>query len=382
MIGTLEIKNYRSLKHLIFHKLGRINLFVGKNNTGKTSVLEAISLYHKKGSLDWVFQEILKNRRENLVDEDKKKYQELAIESLSSLFTERIIPYAAEEAIRINEINVPNGFSLRFVKYVQVKSEIPKDEGMPEFFTGMIGMIDKMSAKRLEVPIDYRGAKIGIEIKNGDKIDFHSLDKDRDFVDFISDFGNNDTSNDLRFIRSRDINQEENIDLWSKIALTDKEQEVINALKIIRPDIERLAYVQVENSEEQIPKIKLEGQNKPWSILTMGDGINRILTFILNLVSLENGILLIDEFENGLHYTVQEELWEVIFKTAYKLNLQVFVTTHSSDCINAFSRVIERFPEYSDSKMIRLDNKKGNISAKEFDAQKLRIAEESNIELR
>ena len=155
-----------------------------------------------------------------------------------------------------------------------------------------------------------------------------------------------------------------------------------DSLKFLEPKIERLAYVQVENSEEQIPKIKLEGQNKPWSILTMGDGINRILTFILNLVSLENGILLIDEFENGLHYSVQKDLWEVIFKTAYRLNLQVFVTTHSSDCIKAFSRVMERFPEYSDGKMIRLDNKNGNISAKEFEADRLHIADENDIELR
>ncbi|MEY4541818.1 MAG: hypothetical protein RLZZ306_3575 [Bacteroidota bacterium] len=382
MIESLEIKNYRNLKHLTLHKLGRVNLFVGKNNTGKTSVLEAISIYHKRGSLDWVFQEILENRKENLVNEDRKKYQELAIDSLSCLFTDRIIPYTSLGAIKINEIGDDlSEFSLRFVKYIQVKTEIP-DEDAAAFFAGMIGIIDKMSTKRLEVPIDYKGAKIGIEIKNGDNIDFHSLDKERDFIDFISDFDKDNPLEDLRFIRSRDINQEENIELWSKIALTEREQDVINALKILEPRVERLAYVQVENLDEQVPKIKLEGQNKPWSILTMGDGINRILTFILNLVNIKDGILLIDEFENGLHYSVQESLWEVIFKTAHRLNLQVFVTTHSNDCINAFSRVMNRFPEYSDGRMIRLDNKNGDISAKEFEANKLQIADENDIELR
>lgn len=384
MIESLEIKNYRNLRHLTLHKLGRVNLFVGKNNTGKTSVLEAISIYHKRGSLDWIFQEILANRKENLVDSDSKKYQELAIESLSSLFTNRVIPYSINNAIQIKQLSSDSSleFSFRLAKYVQVKNEIPDEEGMPEFLAGMMGIIDKMSTKRLEVTPDYRGAKIGIEIKNGNLVDFHSLDKERDFINFISDFDKDNPLEDLRFIRSRDINQEENIELWSKIALTEREQDVINALKILEPRVERLAYVQVENSEEQVPKIKLEGQNKPWSILTMGDGINRILTFILNLVNIKDGILLIDEFENGLHYSVQESLWEVIFATAYKLNLQVFVTTHSNDCINAFSRVMERFPEYSDGRMIRLDNKNGDISAKEFEANKLQIADENDIELR
>jgi AAA15 family ATPase/GTPase len=383
MIESLEIKNYRNLKHLTLHKLGRVNLFVGKNNTGKTSVLEAISIYHKRGSLDWVFQEILENRKENLVDSDSKKYQELAIESLSSLFTNRIIPYTVNDAIQIKEpLDSSSEFSLRFAKYIQIKNEVPDEEGMPEFLAGMMGIIDKMSSKRLEVASDYRGARIGVEVKNGNIVDFHSLDKDRDFIEFISNFDNDTQSEDLRFIRSRDINQEENIELWSKIALTEREQDVINALKILEPRVERLAYVQVENSEEQVPKIKLEGQSKPWSILTMGDGINRILTFILNLVNIKDGILLIDEFENGLHYSVQESLWEVIFATAHKLNLQVFVTTHSNDCINAFSRVMERFPKYSDGRMIRLDNKNGDISAKEFEAEKLQIADENGIELR
>ena len=72
----------------------------------------------------------------------------------------------------------------------------------------------------------------------------------------------------------------------------------------------------------------------------MGDGINRILTIILSMVNVENGYFFIDEFENGLHYSVQKDLWKMIFYLAEKLNIQVFATTHSSDCINAFQEVI------------------------------------------
>jgi AAA15 family ATPase/GTPase len=71
----------------------------------------------------------------------------------------------------------------------------------------------------------------------------------------------------------------------------------------------------------------------------MGDGMNRILTIILALVNSDNGCLLIDEFENGLHYTVQENLWRIIFHLSKELNIQVFATTHSEDCIKGFQSV-------------------------------------------
>ena len=74
----------------------------------------------------------------------------------------------------------------------------------------------------------------------------------------------------------------------------------------------------------------------------MGDGINRILTIILAMVNCENGYLLIDEFENGLHYSVQEKLWEIIFYLAKRLNIQVFATTHSNDTIEVIYFSVSR----------------------------------------
>ena len=82
--------------------------------------------------------------------------------------------------------------------------------------------------------------------------------------------------------------------------------------------------------------VRLDESNNPLPLRSMGDGINRILTIILAMVNCENGYLLIDEFENGLHYSVQEKLWEIIFYLAERLNIQVFATTHSNDAIEVF----------------------------------------------
>jgi len=114
----------------------------------------------------------------------------------------------------------------------------------------------------------------------------------------------------------------------------------------------------------------------------MGDGINRILTIILALVNADNGYLLIDEFENGLHYSVQEKLWNIIFNLSKKLGIQVFATTHSEDCIIGFETVLNNKTNQLEGKLIRLELIEGSVRQVEFNAKELKIANDENIETR
>ncbi len=114
----------------------------------------------------------------------------------------------------------------------------------------------------------------------------------------------------------------------------------------------------------------------------MGDGMNRILTIILALVNSQDGYLLIDEFENGLHYTVQEDLWKMIFNLANKLNVQVFATTHSDDCIHAFESVMNSEGNKSEGQYLRLDNIDGQIIPTLYSSEELDTAADHQIEVR
>jgi AAA15 family ATPase/GTPase len=99
------------------------------------------------------------------------------------------------------------------------------------------------------------------------------------------------------------------------------------------------------------------------------------------LVNAENGVLLIDEFENGLHHSVQAKLWEIIFHLSNKLNIQVFATTHSDDCIRGFDTILRTNNALS-GKLLRLDNVNGIIKNVVFDAKELQIANDNDIEIR
>ena len=374
MLKSLYINNYRNLKELKINSLGNINLITGKNNTGKSSILEAIAIYASGANMQ-IVNELLKERGESLKSSvNNKNYISNNIKAISSLFNDRKIGFDVKDAITIGSVeetlfgdeNISEQrVSLRFIQYLD---EITRDN------------ISNISTrKRTIVDFDQKldNLKIGIEIRNGRKSYIQSIEDER--IRFSNSlFDNNDN---FEFIRTRNIDRDINSKLWDDITLTEKEQYVIDALKIIEPFAERIAFIE-ENTRERTAVIKLSNSSSIIPLRSMGDGINRILTIILALVNTDNGFLLIDEFENGLHYTVQEKLWNIVFVLANKLGVQVFATTHSEDCILAFERELNKKGNNFDGKLIRLDNDNGIIKQVEFSARELKIANDNDIEIR
>ena len=126
MLNSLNIRNYRGLKELKINSLGKVNLITGKNNTGKSTILEAIALYAGKGDLNIIYQ-FLSERGENFKQsEPNKNPTESNIKSLSSLFTNRIVGFESENIISVGasedtlfgqQTSSEKSISLRFVKY-------------------------------------------------------------------------------------------------------------------------------------------------------------------------------------------------------------------------------------------------------------------------
>ena len=88
--------------------------------------------------------------------------------------------------------------------------------------------------------------------------------------------------------------------------------------------------------------VRLKDTKKRVPIGSMGDGIWRMLGLSLALVSAKDGVLLVDEIDTGLHYTALEDMWKLIWETSKKLNVQVFATTHNSDCWKALEALTSR----------------------------------------
>src|SRR5207249_2533959 len=147
------------------------------------------------------------------------------------------------------------------------------------------------------------------------------------------------------------------------------------ALRLIAPGVEGLNLVSVPMSSrgERNPIVKVEDIDEPLPLSDLGDGMQRMFGIALALVNAKGGLLLIDEIENGLHYSVQPDLWGLIFQVAGRLNIQVFATTHNWNCIEAFQQALQENNQ-NQGVLIRLESKKDGIVATLFDERKLGIA--------
>ena len=109
--------------------------------------------------------------------------------------------------------------------------------------------------------------------------------------------------------------------------------------------------------------------------------MRRLLALSLALVQTANGVLLVDEIDTGLHWTVMEDMWRLVVDTARKSSVQVFATTHSLDCIRGLASLVESCPDLAGEVSI---HKIGRSIRKavHLDAEDVQVAVAQNIEVR
>ena len=131
-------------------------------------------------------------------------------------------------------------------------------------------------------------------------------------------------------IRNKDLTEE-----YDKARFSNKDNEILAVFQMIDSSIQ-----QVESFSIGEPTIYLKRDNENRLPLSLfGDALNRVADIILRLINNESGILLIDEIENGLHHTNQKGFWEILFRLAVELDVQIFATTHSLEMLKAFVAV-------------------------------------------
>lgn len=365
MINSLVVKNFKCLENLVIRNFNRINLLTGKNNTGKSTLLEAVALFATKGDFE-ILKNIIAYRGISFEQSDISK-----IDKIAGLFSNWQKDYSEFGSIKIAELHpsfTEDLLSLRLVKYYEDDSNT--NSAIP---FGKRIIVDGNDPS----VIDDINVYTGLQRSLGESSSLLPLES---FGRIREGNGQHLMSFGFQFVRPGVYTDKLNSRLWDKIALTTKENRVIEALKIIHPSLSGLSFVQV--GENRIPIARLTDSDVVLPLKSMGDGMNRILSLVLALVNAQNGVLLIDEFENGLHYTVQKELWNLIFQLSVTLDVQIFATTHSSDCIDAFCSVMEISDNMNIGSLVRLENKDGRIESVEYNPEELKIAKQFDLETR
>ena len=386
MLKSVKIENFRGFKSFELQQLGRINLLVGENNSGKTSILEAIQILCSRTNLE-PLGEIMINRGEYFWSDDPREERELDI---CHLFYDHQFDIDSQFSISGINDNVKEEF---YVNIGSQKLHIVADlEELNELNEEVKReLIDKLSSnlKSLNFRVVWNREDEAKEILNLSLLDNNCLS-----LRYIKR-SSRDKKNQLSrtvFVNSASLNTTNMKELFEAVVLTPEEELVTEALKIIDPKIERIATANVQKSTQMARLrsaadshtgffVRLSDKKQRVPIGSMGDGIWRILGLALAIVSAKDGYLFVDEIDTGLHFTTMSGMWKMIWDTAKRLNVQVFATTHSSDCWQSLADIAEQENITDHGIMIHRiekDKEKSII----FDEDEIIIAVEENIEVR
>lgn len=366
ILNSLEIEGYRAYRHLLIPQLGRVNLIVGKNNVGKSSLIEALWLYAKRANLSEL-KGILSSRDELSLSTLNRPTDRQGdrVKDVKNIFHGREDIDGGLSEIKIGPVGLPESLLSVTVRwYIRQRNEE--------------GVLNKLV--RVENLAANADAEAYLETRLGAALAFRTR-----IANWNESFlGRMSTPDQLpgHFIPANGMNSATVTRLWDGIALTEWEESVVEALQIIAPEVSRVSFVgQDDNERRRVPLVKIQSQRDPIYLRSLGEGMNRLLGIALALANSANGMLLIDEIESGLHYSIQPNVWRLIFQTARTLNVQVFATTHSWDCIEAFQQASAE-DQNEEAMLIRLENKQGEIVPTLFDERRLSIATREQIEVR
>jgi len=315
MISSIEIEGYRGFERFTMEGLGRLNLLVGTNNSGKTSALEALYLLTSQGD-PYALWNVLWRRGERLPT--ALPNQELDV---CHLF------YGHETQVGSKfTLSAKNDSPNRFVSFIigDIKPS-KKQPTLMEEPTGLALLIrGDPTPPVAAIPLTRAG---GLTAES-----FPSRRLRRRLPEGTS-----------QFITSESLDSDNLIVLWNKVALTPDESLVMRALQFLDSSIERIASQAGPTNYYSGNRggfiIKLKGREQPIPIGSMGDGIWRMLALAIAITQCRDGVLLVDEIDTGLHYSIMSDMWRLIFNAAKEFNVQVFATTHSYDCIQSLSSV-------------------------------------------
>lgn len=359
ILDSLEIRNFRGLKEMKIEKLGRVNLIVGKNNVGKTSVLEALRVYSKPASPKLLL-EIFSRR-----DEFDKNSPTAGVRS----------PATLSDILRQKPLPVQYLFTGRHPNEGECSEDV--------ISIGTSGVSEKtlyISRSNFFTDDKNNRERHALWFKLGSKIDSIDLAGISNYFNESIIFLDHHRIPCI-FSGAGGLDPHDVEYYWDKIALTHFEEYVSDAVRLVAPEIVKVGLKGIdENSMLRVPFASIQDTDFPVPLKSLGDGLNRLFSISLGLVNAREGLFLIDEVENGIHHSVMPDTWKLIFTLASKLNVQVFATTHSYECIAAFQEAAKESEE--EGILIGLARKKGRLFVGEYSETELGIAVEGNIEVR
>lgn len=340
MYKSFRVKNFRCFKDLQINDLGRVNLIAGKNNTGKTALMEAMYIFTKPLTPGVLYQLQEARGLDIPSDELPAHWKQFFYRLDSSL---RI-------AIRSIDVKSNSCQELTITEHDSTRQNFHLLENL------------RMDLLKYGVAGTDSRAVVGT-IDRFLEFELRSNEEESESVWFFASpwiYRNRDAEQLSYFIPVQGrpgVQQVSN--QFSQLEIDGTVPVLIEVLRIFAPEIDDLRLLSPDGN--LVIWADLNGIRLP--LRAMGEGMNVISNFAITMLTNPACVIFIDEIENGIHHSVQCKVWQAIGKLARELDIQVFATTHSLEMIRSAYEAFKDDDPY-EFRYHRLDRKTdGNIEA-------------------
>ena len=365
MLSSLELKGYRGFSNYRLSSFTPVNLLVGANNSGKTSILEAIHFLVSRGDPRVLARTANRRGEVNFREPDQRPVRLPDVSHF--FFGHKLEP---EASFLLNDDSGYGPVSVSLVDPDTQTSLLPEalaeEEGWPAFVLAL--KVDGKVGDRPPANVLADGSLLlaGYPVRRRFGLDENS---DLPPVEFLAI----DAPSGTPLARS-----------WDQVLRTSRESEIVSALKILEPELKAILFLpgtRPLHSSASGVLLDFENGGKRVPLGSYGDGMRRLLEMSVALVHTSGGFLLIDEVDTGLHWTAMEPAWQMIVEAARRSSTQVFATTHSKDCLVGLDSMLRSNPHLA--REVSVHKIEPTLAeAVRLDAKSIRTAIDQGLEMR
>ena len=373
MLTSVTVKNFRNLRSVTLEKLGRFTLIGGKNGVGKTALLEALWLLSGP-DIPELGQRI-------------NSFRGLPSLGSDNIFKDIFRDFDTESRISISARGDWGNLPRKLEVYLQERRKADSIHSDISEISGIERATRPQNEGEFELVFKYHHnnnrdyisrawwiAEQLTPVGPGPTLTTEGIRQERQVIQNRADslFISALHREDIQTVATR----------LGQLQLEGEDDRILSLITLLEPRVKRLNTITIKNTP--VIHAYMEGVKRPIPVHLLGEGFNRMLGLALAMKEATDGLILIDELENGLHHSVHGKVFSTLLNLAKEFNVQIFATTHSSECIRAAYHALAGQSSQDEDEFIyhRLDRVDGGIKLGSFDKEMLETAKKFNMEIR